>query len=158
VEILAHRDYRENKDPPGPVEESSYIDAYTLISNGNTQDVRPGEDVIFIQNTSSSSGITRSSNNRFRLSTPGSYLVMFQITVLGAGNLVLTINDKEQPHTIVSKNGAIGQISFVGVVTTSESDSVLTVRNPERSITTLRLTANEGAILGVTNHIVVVKL
>jgi hypothetical protein len=114
--------------------------------------------VVFALHTVPSTRITHVSASGFNLPTPASYLVLYQITALGAGHLVLTLNKTEQLHTIISKNATIGQLSFVGVVTTSEPDTVLTVRNPSNSISTLRITANEGAPLGVSNHLVVIQL
>jgi hypothetical protein len=88
----------------------------------------------------------------------GSYFVFYQITAIGSGHLVLTLNGIEQLHTIVSKNSQSSQLVSGTVVTTYEPNTTLTIRNPLKANTTLRLTANEGASLGVSNHLVIIEL
>jgi hypothetical protein len=92
------------------------------------------------------------------LSEVGPYFVFFQLTALGSGHLVVSLNGVEQTHTLVTKNHLIQQVVCGTVVTTTEPNTVLSIRNPNRAMSTLRLIANEGGPLGISNHLVIIAL
>ena len=142
----------------GPAGEAlAFLNSYSFLPHGVTQDLSPGEDVVFALNSTSISGITRSSASGVRLEK-GSYFVFYQLTALGAGHLVLCLNGVEQLHTIVAKAACCGQLVCGTVVTAEEKDTILSVRNPVRANSVLRITANEGGPLGVSNHLTILQL
>jgi hypothetical protein len=72
--------------------------------------------------------------------------------------LVLCIDGIEQPHTLVAKKDDVNQLICGTIITTTVPNSVLTVRNPSKGISTLRLTANDGGHLGTSQHLVIISL
>ena len=154
--------------PPGPAGDGpfviqdnrkSFYNSYSFLTNGNTQDIAPGTSISFNLNTTPpTDSIFNSSATGINLSTPGSYYVFFQLTALGRGNLVLALNDIEQPQTLLAKNEGIQQVVCGTIITTTEPNTILSVKNPLKGISTLRLTANEGGPLGISNNLVIISL
>jgi hypothetical protein len=127
--------------------------------SGNNQDVPPGGEVVFSLNAvPTTENIFRASACGITIKNPGSYFVFYQVTALGAGHLLIALNGIEQLHTIVSKTNGIQQLVCGTIITTIEEDTVLTIKNPQRASSTLRLTSSEGGTLGVTNHLTILSL
>jgi hypothetical protein len=144
--------------PTGAESKKTFLNSYSFLTHGDTQDLKPGEEVFFSLNSCVLDSITRSSASGVCVSEAGSYFVFYQLTAVGAGNLVICLNGIEQLHTIVAKDKCCGHLVCGTVVSTDEKDTILTVRNPVRANSTLRLTANDGGPLGISNHIVVIRL
>jgi len=75
--------------PPGSI--SNYADFYALMPPDNSSTIAPETNVDFHQDgPNNSATISRTSNDSFSLSEIGTYLIMFQVSVTEAGQLVLT--------------------------------------------------------------------
>jgi hypothetical protein len=66
-----------------------FADFYAIMPTDNAEPVASGTAVQFPRTASRTAGITRLSNSQFSLINIGTYLVMFQVSVTEAGQLVL---------------------------------------------------------------------
>jgi hypothetical protein len=137
----------------------AYADFYALMPPDNAATVAAGEDVQFPQNgPSSGTGITRISADSFNLAEPGTYLVQFLVTAGEGGQLILTLNGAELPYTVVGREAGAAQIIGTALVTTTDANSVLTVRNPEGTAPPLTLTPSAGGTRPVSAQLVILQL
>lgn len=157
--------------PQGPIGETGPIgpqgipggllafgDFYALMPADNPDPVAPGEDVAFPQSGPvSAAGITRSSNSAFTLTDPGTYLVQFQVSTEGPGQLVLTLDGAELPYTVVG-SGTAGQLVGIALVNATTANAVLTVRNPDGTGNPLTLTPNAGGTEPVSAHLTIARV
>ena len=146
--------------PQGPVGGIlGYADFYALMPGDNAATVGVGEDVEFPQDgPTSGTTITRLSASEFNLAEIGTYQVLFQVSVDEAGQLVLTLNDEELDYTVVGRATGTSQIVGMALVTTTEENSVLTVRNPEDNATALTITPLAGGTMPVSAHLVITQI
>lgn len=136
-----------------------FADFYALMPPDNSATVAPGTDVSFPRDgASSGSGIFRTSPSSFQLSEIGSYLVLFQVSVAEAGQLVLTLNGEAIPESVVGRATGTAQLVGISILTTSSADSVLTVRNPAGNFTALTATPLAGGTRSVSAHLTVIRL
>ena len=126
--------------PQGPIGETgpagpaggvlNYADFYALMPPDNADTVAPGTDVSFPQDGPTSAGIIRASESSFTLADIGTYLVMFEVNVDEAGQLLITLNGADLDYTVVGRATGTSQIVGTAIITTTTEDTVLTVRNP----------------------------
>ena len=137
----------------------SYADFYALMPGDNADTVAPGSDVDFPQNGPIfNTNIGRVSASTFYLGAIGTYLVMFQVSVTEEGQLVLTLNGDELTYTVVGRSTGTSQIVGMALVTTTEINSLFTVRNPASNSTALTITPLAGGTLPVSAHLVVTQI
>ena len=118
-----------------------------------------GGDVAFPEDgPTSGTDITRSSKDTFILAEPGTYLVQFVVSVTEAGQLVLTLEGSELPYTVTGRNIEAAQIVGLTMITTTEEDSELTVRNPAGNATSLTISPSSGGAQPVSAHLVILRL
>ena len=155
--------------PQGPIGEtgpqgpaggiSSYADFFAIMPPDNSSTIAPGTNVSFPQNgTINSTTISRLSDDTFNLSEIGSYLILFQVSITEAGQLVLSLNDAELDYTVVGRATGTSQISEMAIITTTSEDSVLSVRNPANEAAALTITPVAGGTNPVSAHLVIIKL
>ena len=121
--------------------------------------IAPGEDVAFPQNGPiANTNIGRLSDSSFLLAPVGTYLVTFVVTPSPAGQLVLTLNGAELPYAVVGRGSDSSQITGTFLITTTEANSVLTVRNPVNNTDPLTITSTAGGTEPVSAHLVVLQL
>ena len=138
---------------------ANYADFYAVMPPDNAATVAVGGDVDFPQDGPNSSGtITRTGLDTFSLIDVGTYLVMFQVSVTEAGQLVLTLNGEELPYTVVGRATGTDQIVGTSIITTTVATSILTVRNPASEAAALTITPNAGGTEAVTAHLVIIQL
>ena len=138
---------------------ANYADFYAVMPPDNAATVAVGGDVDFPQDGPNSSGtITRTGLDTFSLIDVGTYLVMFQVSVTEAGQLVLTLNGEELPYTLVGRATGTDQIVGTSIITTTVATSILTVRNPASEAAALTITPNAGGTEAVTAHLVIIQL
>jgi hypothetical protein len=144
---------------PGPGSLTGFADFFVLMTPGNDEVIEPGQDVPFPLNGSMSmTDILRQSATQFNLVNPGTYMVFYQVTALGSGELILTINNTEQLFTIVAKPSGLTQMTSNCLITTSQPNTILTVRNPESANAALRITSNQGGNNYNSNHLVILRI
>jgi hypothetical protein len=106
--------------------------------------------------------IYRLDHSQFYLPVIGTYQVTFQVSVTEAGQLVLVLDPGTGPfelaYTVVGRATGTSQIVGTCLVTTTASNSVLTVRNPADSTTALTITPIAGGTRSVSAHLVIVRL
>ena len=125
----------------------------------NATAIAPGEDVAFPENgVIANTNIGRASNTSFLLSSIGTYLIQYTLTAAEGGQLVLTLNGNELAYTVVGRSGTDTEIVGTALITTTATNSVLTLRNPRDNTTSLTLTPTAGGTEPVSAHLTIVQL
>ncbi|GCF10882.1 hypothetical protein KDI_44460 [Dictyobacter arantiisoli] len=125
----------------------------------NAATVAAGADVRFPQDGPTSGiFIARTGPSTFNLAVPGTYQVLFQVSVTEPGQLVVTLNNTELAYTVVGRATGTSQIVGLALVTTATPNSVLTVRNPSTNSTALTITPLAGGTRPVSAHLVITRL
>jgi hypothetical protein len=125
----------------------------------NAATVAPGTDVSFPEDGPlSGANITRTGPNTFNLSDIGTYQVMFQVSVIEAGQLILTLNGADLAYTVVGRATGTSQITGLSLVQTTVINSILTVRNPAGNTTALTITPLAGGTRPVSAHLVITRI
>lgn len=136
-----------------------FADFYALMPGDNAATVAPGTDVSFPQDgANSATGIIRTSASSFTLSQAGTYQVLFNIPVTEPGQLVLTLNGADVESTVVGRATGTTDIIGMSIITTTQANSVLTVRNPAGNAETLTITPLAGGTRPVSAHLVITQL
>jgi hypothetical protein len=146
--------------PVGPRGPIAFADFYALVPPDGVAPVVPGTDVLFLQDgPTSGSAITRSGLFAFRLANIGTYQVQFNVSVDEPGQLALHLNDKDLAHTVVGRDTGSSQIVGTFLVTTTSANSILTVRNPLGTATSLTLTQKAGGgMLPSSSHLIITQI
>ena len=138
---------------------ANFADFYAIMPPDNSATIAAGTDVAFPQDGPNSSGsIIRTGPDTFSLIDVGTYLVMFQVSVTEAGQLVLSLNGQELPYTVVGRATGTDQIVGTAIITTTVATSILTVRNPASEAAALTITPNAGGTEAVTAHLTIIQL
>jgi len=138
---------------------SAFADFFALMPGDNAATVAPGADVDFPQDGPNSGvAISRISVDGFNLTTIGTYLVMFQVSVSEAGQLMVTLNGTELPFTVVGRATGTSLIVGTALVQTTTSNSVLSIRNPAGNPTALTITPLAGGTRPSSAHLVIMRL
>jgi hypothetical protein len=130
---------------------------YALMPSSNAATIAAGAAVSFPTGVVSGSDISQLTPSTFNLSTPGLYLVMFQVSVTEAGQLVLAANGTELPSSVAGRATGASQIVGMSFVTVAANDTVLQVRNPTGN-TTLTITPSAGGTHPVSAHVTILRL
>jgi hypothetical protein len=128
------------------------------MPSDNVGGVAAGTDVAFPQNGPTSGVIVRSSPTQFTLPAIGTYQIMFQVSVIEAGQLVLVLNGTELLYTMVGRASGTSQIVGMSVVTTTVVNSTLSVRNPAGNPVALTVAPLAGGTQPVSAHLVITQL
>ena len=137
----------------------AYADFYALMPSDNADTVAPGTDVSFPQNGAIlNTNIGRLTDDSFLLGAVGTYLVLFEVSVSEAGQLVLTLNGAELAYTVVGRGAGTTQIVGIALVSTTAANSTLTVRNPAGNVDALTVTPLAGGTSPVSAHLVIIQL
>ncbi|MHB8882445.1 MAG: hypothetical protein ACYC69_13160 [Thermodesulfovibrionales bacterium] len=146
--------------PTGPTGSiSGYADFYAMMPPDNAATVAPGMDVSFPQDgPTSASGITRIGPSSFMLPAIGTYEVMFQVSVMEPGQLVVGLNGVELPYTVVGRATGTSQIVGMALVSTTVVNSILSIRNPAGGFIALTITPLAGGFSPVSAHLVIKQL
>jgi hypothetical protein len=144
--------------PEGPPGVSAFANFYALMPPDNAATVAPGTDVDFPQDGPASGDITRTGAGTFNLPTVGTYQVMFQVSVSEAGQFILTLNGTDLAYTVAGRATGTSQITGIALVTTTVTNSILTVRNPAGNTTALTITPLAGGTRPVSAHLVITRL
>ncbi len=149
--------------PTGPTGASggilNFADFYALMPPDNSATVAPGTDVSFPQDgPNSGSDITRTGPSSFNLAQIGSYQVLFNVGVTEAGQLILTLNGEDLDYTVVGRATGTSDIIGMSIITTTEVNSILTVRNPAGNSTALTITPLAGGTRPVSAHLVITQI
>ena len=136
-----------------------FADFYALMPPDNAATVAPGTDVSFPQNGPiGNTNITRTGPDAFNLAVIGSYQVLFEVSVDEPGQLILTLNGEDLEYTVVGRATGASQIVGMAIVTTTVTDSILTVRNPAGNASALTITPLAGGTRPVSAHLVITQI
>jgi hypothetical protein len=145
--------------PPIPPIGRDFATFVAVMPSDNPSPIAPGGSVAFpIDGPSSNGGITRLSSSSFNLECPGSYLVLFQVPVTEAGQLVIALNGVEAAYTVVGRAQGNTQIVEMTIVNTFTKNTVLTVRNPAGNVGSLTVTPNAGGAQPVSAQLNIIRL
>ena len=136
----------------------AFADFFALMPPDNAATVASGTDVFFPQDgpSSGAGGIERFDDNEFVLVEPGTYQVMFNVSVDEAGQLVLRLNGVDLAYTVVGRATGTSQIGGTSLVTTTLPNSFLTVRNVSAGV--LTITPVAGGPQPVSAHLVIARI
>jgi hypothetical protein len=143
-----------------------YADFYALQGADNPGTIAVGNPVLFPENGPTSGYIVRgtgvTSTSSFVLPAIGTYEVMFQVSVIEPGQLVLGLNSGsgvvEQAYSVVGRATGTSQIVGICLVTTTVANSELSVRNPAGNSTALTITPTAGGASNVSAHLVIMRI
>ena len=125
----------------------------------NAAAVAPGTDISFPQDGPvSSTDIYRTGASSFNLTQIGTYLVLFEVSVDEAGQLILTLNAADLEYTVVGRVTSASQIVGISIVTTTTVNSILTVRNPAGNAAALTITPVAGGTRSVSAHLTIIQI
>ncbi len=142
---------------PGSV--LDFSDFYALMPTDNGAPVAAGVAVAFPNGSPGNfGGITALTSSTFQLAAVGTYLVMFQVSVSEAGQLMLRLNGGLLPNTVVGRATGTSQIIGMSYVTTSAVNSVLEVINPPGNTPALTITPDAGGATAVSAHLTIVRI
>ena len=137
----------------------SYANFFALMPSDNAATVAPGTDVSFPQDgPTGGAAIARTGPGTFNLASIGTYQVMFQVSISEAGQLILTLNGADLAYTVVGRATGTSQITGMALITTTVSNSILTVRNPAGNSTALTVTPLAGGTRPSSASLVVAQL
>ena len=71
---------------------------------------------------------------------------------------MLTLNGNELDYTVVGRATGTSQIIGTAIVTTTTTNSILTVRNPAGNAAALTITPSAGGTEAVSAHLVITQL
>lgn len=145
----------------------SYMDAYALMPTDNSGSIVATANIQFPRtNSFSSIDISRLSVSTFNLGPIGVYDVFFQVGVSGLGQCVVTLNNIEQPFTLVgtSNNDISGNPITTGnvitgrsLLTTVSNNTVLALRNPTGD-SSLVIASALGGNAPVSAHLIITRI
>lgn len=138
----------------------SYMNAYALMPTDNSGAIVVGADIKFPRLSSTSvTDIVPITTSSFRLGPIGVYDVYYQvgITDVSGSQLIVTINNLEQPFTL---SGTVGTNMIIGrfLITTTAVNSVLTVRNPAGNARSITLANSLGGANAVSAQLIITRL
>lgn len=136
----------------------AFAEFYALMPSDNPATVAPGTAVEFPQNGPLSGTITRISSTQFQLADIGIYMVSWQVSINEPGQLVLELNDVQIPYTVVGRATGTTQISGNSLITTTTTNSILSVINPVGNSTALTITPIAGGANPVSASLVIMRI
>jgi hypothetical protein len=144
--------------PPGTAAVSEFAQFFALAPPDNAATVAPGAAVDFPQNGPTQGGIARTSPDAFVLADVGTYRVGFIVSVSEAGQLALNLDGNELGYTVFGRATGASQIVGEALVTTTGSNSTLSVVNPTGNSTALTITPLAGGTHPVATSLVIQRL
>ena len=137
----------------------AFADFYALMPGDNSATVAVGAPVEFPQDgPTSASDISRLTASTFQLSAIGIYMVSWQVSVAEAGQLVLALGGVEIPNTVVGRATGTSQIVGNRLITTTGTNSILSVVNRTGNSTALTITPNAGGASTVSASLVITRI
>jgi hypothetical protein len=150
---------------PGPIGPSRYAEFYALMPTDNAATVAVGSAVQFPENGPQKGGIVRSgasSPSAFVLPNIGTYRVAFSVSVTEAGQLELTLDAgagaSPLPYTVYGRATGTSQIVGEALVTTTVTNSVISLINPTGNANALTITPSAGGTHPVAASVTIEQL
>lgn len=135
---------------------------YALMPGDNPATVAAGAAVEFPENGPATAGVTRASASTFTLVAIGTYEISWQVSVTEAGQLDLWLDSGagavELAQTVVGRATGTSQIVGSTLITTTVTNSVLSVRNPSGNSPALTITPVAGGTHAVSATLTIKQL
>ncbi len=146
--------------PAGPIGPSGSALAFAdYYSTGSGASIPPGVDIPFPSTTvESGTGISRLSDQVFQLGPIGVYLIMFQVSVTGAGQIDLCLNYAESLSSVVGRTAGNTQIVGMSLVYVTTLNTVLEIHNPVANSANLIMAPAAGGTDSVNAHLVIMQI
>lgn len=135
-----------------------YAMFFALMPGDNSATVAVGASVQFPQDGPANGAITRIDVSTFNLSAAGTYEVIWQVSIDEPGQLQLAINGTGLANTVVGRATGSSQIFGSTIITTTVSNSTLSVINPVGNSTALTITPIAGGASAVSATLTVKEL
>lgn len=144
------------KSMNSPVYALSFADFYALMPPDNAVTVAVGAGVSF-PNTGTLSGldIVVIDDTRFQLSTIGTYMISWVVSISEPSQLVIEINGIENLSTVVGSATATDQNVGTRLITTTSANSILRIVNPISNFTALTITPFAGGASPVSASLII---
>ncbi|GAB3523520.1 hypothetical protein GCM10027442_49970 [Emticicia fontis] len=136
----------------------AFAEFHAIMPPDNSATIAAGAAINFPQNGPTNGIITRINENQFTIPDVGTYSVDWQVSVSEAGQLVLKLNAVELASTVVGRAIGTSQITGHTLITTTETNSILSVLNPTGNPAALTLTPIAGGTHGVSATLVITRL
>lgn len=137
---------------------TTYAEFYALMPGDNTATIAAGAPIAFPQNGLTNGIITRINSSQFNIPAIGIYLVIWQVSIAEAGQLILQLNGTDIPTSVVGRATGTSQIHGQTMITTTQINSVLQVINPSGNPVALTLTPTAGGTRTVTANLVITRI
>jgi hypothetical protein len=147
-----------NANVAPPSASSSYAQFFALMPGDNSATVAVGAAVAFPQDGPTSGSIVRTGPNTFNLPIVGTYEVSWQVSISEPGQLQLAIGGVGLPNTVVGRATGTSQLFGMCLITTSVTDSILSVMNPSGNSTALTITPIAGGTSPVSATLLIKML
>jgi len=144
----------------GPPVEIGYAYFYAIMPNDNPDEINPGDAVTFIREGPSSGIVTPNigmTGYGFDIQTTGLYMITMCASITEIGQLVLCINDNEQPETVVGRDTLTSQIIGINIIRAFTGD-VISIRNPSTNTGNLTITPSAGGVTPVSASLTFILL
>ena len=128
-----------------------------MMPNDNPAPVLVGEAVEFPQNGLTSGIAVRATASEFTIQSNGTYMVNWQVSITGPGQLVLALSGIEIAITTVGRDTGTTQIVGNRIIEINAGQT-LSVRNPAGSPLDLTVTPNAGGSNPVSASLVITRL
>ena len=125
----------------------------------NSDSIDAGSDINFPkEETLNGTSISRINDSTFQLGEIGAYQINFRVAVDNSAQLVLVLNNQELDYTITGKNGTSSQISGNFLITTTQENSTLSLKNPSNSTKPITLTPSLGGTSPISANITIIQI
>jgi hypothetical protein len=98
------------------------------------------------------------SDQVFQLGPIGVYLIMFQVSVTGAGQIDLCLNYAESLSSVVGRTAGNTQIVGMSLVYVTTLNTVLEIHNPVANSANLIMAPAAGGTDSVNAHLVIMQI
>jgi len=132
---------------------------FALMPGDNSATIALGGAVDFPQN-GAANGIFRVGvvADEFVLPAVGMYEISWQVSITEAGQLVLALDNVEQPRTTAGRATLTTQIMNHVILETTAANTVLSIRNPAAAAAALTVTPGAGGASAVSASLVIKQL
>lgn len=147
-------------EPTGPAAIAlSYADFYALMLGDNPATIAPGGAVCFPQDgPNDGTSITRASGTTFTLVDAGTYEVYFDVPVIEAGQLQITVDGTPIDYTFTGRATGTSNISGNFIITTTTANAIISVINAVGNTTDLTITPNACGTEPVSAHLIIKQI
>jgi hypothetical protein len=128
------------------------------MPNDNSATIAPGSNIEFPNDGPNLGQVTRISASTFNLTNIGTYLIQFQVSIAEAGQLCIKLNSIEQLNSVVGRATVTSQIVGLSLITTTSSNSIISISNPLAEAIALTITPNAGGTNPVSAHLVILQI